>query len=53
MKLIIIILLLVMIIVFLRRKTKENFIVYESTMCKCLENTQCPFPPQPFYDSYF
>ena len=31
----------------------ENFQVYNSCMCNNSPNPQCPYPPQPIYESYF
>ena len=31
----------------------ENFQVYNSCMCDNSLNPQCPYPPQPIYESYF
>jgi len=31
----------------------EDFQVYESNMCNHSLNPQCPYPPEPIYQSYF
>ena len=31
----------------------ENFQVYKSHCCDNSTNQQCPYPPQPIYESYF